>query len=66
MSPDSFPSADAAQAARADKDAKRADIEALLRPLIDRILATPEVTDEQRRALGLPVRCERDAHGREK
>lgn len=46
----------AAKAAREDKDAKRDDVEAAVRPLVNKIQATPTVTDVQRQSLGLTVR----------
>src|SRR5882672_493707 len=46
----------AAQSAREHKDTIRDNIEAILRPLVNRIQATPSVTDAQRQALGITVR----------
>lgn len=52
--------ADAAKAALAtaiaEKDAARAALEAVLRPLIQRVQSAPGVSDDTRRAAGIPVR----------
>jgi len=51
--------ADAAKAALAtavaDKDAARKALEAVLRPLIKRVQAAPNVSDETKRAAGIPI-----------
>lgn len=44
------------QTAREDKDAKRAALLKLLRPLVKRIQEAPEVSDEVKVSLGLKVR----------
>ena len=46
----------AAQSARQAKDAERDTIENLVRPLVNKIQATPGVTDTQRSSLGITVR----------
>ncbi len=46
----------AAQAARQAKDAARGTFEGVIRPLVARLQASPEVDDAERQALGITVR----------
>ena len=51
-----IPPLTAAQAARQAKDAARGGLEGVIRPLVARLQASPEVDDAERQALGITVR----------
>jgi len=46
----------AAQSARQAKDVARGGLEGVIRPLVARLQASPDVDDAERQALGIPVR----------